>query len=51
MTELNKFGVIEQLHFHKGILPSHVTEYPFFYSTRFSDTYTLDISRVIVVES
>ena len=29
VTDLNKFGVIGLLHFHKGILPSHVTEFPF----------------------
>ena len=29
MTELNKFEVIGLLHFHKGILPSHVAKFPF----------------------
>ena len=29
VTELNKFGVIGLLHFHKGILQSHMTEFPF----------------------
>ena len=29
MTELNKFGVIGLLHFHKEILQSHFSEFPF----------------------
>ena len=29
MTELNKFGVIGLLQFQKGILPSHMAEFPF----------------------
>ena len=29
MSELNKFGVIGLLHFNKGILLSHVAEFPF----------------------
>ena len=29
MTELKKFGVVELVHFHKGILTSHVAELPF----------------------
>ena len=29
MTELNKFGVIGILHFHKGILSSHGTKFSF----------------------
>ena len=29
VTELNKVGVIGLLHFYKGILQSHVTEFPF----------------------
>ena len=27
LTELNKFEVIGPVHFHKGILPSHVAEF------------------------
>ena len=50
MTELNKFGVIGLLHFHKGILPFYVVENPFqklqyvykdpFYYIRKKDWYT-----------
>ena len=29
VTELNKFRVIGPLHFHRGILPSHVAKLPF----------------------
>ena len=28
MTELNKFGVIGLLNFHKGLLSSHVVKFP-----------------------
>ena len=27
VTELNKFGVIELLHFHNGILPCHMADW------------------------
>ena len=29
VTDLSKFGTIGLLHFHKGISPSHVAEFPF----------------------
>ena len=54
MTELNKFGVIGLLNFHKGLLSSHVVKFPSqkpqyiykdtFYCIKEKDRYT-DESR------
>ena len=39
MTELNKSGVMELLHFHKGISPSYVVEYAFQNLQYFQDRF------------